>query len=497
MKKRTGRVLCAATLMGMLAGSVIPVCAAENGDSLDPVTLHFIFYGDKKSATDEVWDAIADYTRDTLNCDYEIQFIAGSDYKDKLTVMAATGDVWDMNFDSNWTGITQMMAKDAYLNLDELLPEYAPDLYAKYEETGVLASAKNKGHIVCLPWTQTMNNRPFFQWRGDLGEKAGIEVDKDNFGTWEDIDKLVYQMHEAYPDRYVISKSQMISGGWAEVDADMGLYINLSDPECKITPAEEIPDYVTAMEYAEKWQKDGIIWKDVLNDQTDRNALLNEGKIITRWGTHEFAHSKKNWVEDGAYWDFVEVYKDDLYANRSPLANAMAISATSENPERTLMFLNQLETDQKLYDMVQYGIEGETYVLNGERAEYPEGMDGTNSNYMGWGGQWALWKPQYMRPTGGYTDNFWEEEAEYAASSDKNFYSPLEGFSFDATDVKTEVAQRNQIFGDAQKLLEVGLAGDTDTALEKIKTDSEGAGFQSVLDEYQRQIDEFLAAKDK
>ena len=42
-------------------------------------------------------DAIADYTRDTLNCDYEIQFIAGSDYKDKLTVMAATGDVWDMN----------------------------------------------------------------------------------------------------------------------------------------------------------------------------------------------------------------------------------------------------------------------------------------------------------------------------------------------------------------------------------------------------------------
>ena len=102
-----------------------------------------------------------------------------------------------------------------------------------------------------------------------------------------------------------------------------------------------------------------------------------------------------------------------------------------------------------------------------------------------------------MRPTGGYTDDFWEEEAEYAASSDKNLYSPLEGFSFDATDVKTEVAQRNQIFGDAQKLLEVGLAGDTGTALQKIKTDSEGAGFQSVLDEYQRQIDEFLAAKDK
>ena len=29
---------------------------------LEPVTLHFILFGDKKSAVDEVWAAIADYT---------------------------------------------------------------------------------------------------------------------------------------------------------------------------------------------------------------------------------------------------------------------------------------------------------------------------------------------------------------------------------------------------------------------------------------------------
>lgn len=493
MKKRLlCGLLSTAMVLGMTVAGNTVVFAEEE---LEPVTLHFIFYGDKKSATDEVWDAIADYTRDTLNCDYEVEFIAGSDYQNKLTVMAATGDSWDLNFDSNWTGIFQMMAKDAYMSLDELLPEYAPDLYVKYEETGVLNSAKNKGHIVCLPWTQTMNNRPFFQWRGDLAEAAGIEVDKENFNTIEDVDKLLYQMKEAYPDRYTTAISQMVSGGWAEVDASMGLYINLEDPDCKITPAEEIPDFITAMEYAEKWQRDGIIWKDVLTDQHDANSLLNEGKIITRWGTHEFAHSKKTWVEEGAYWDFTEVYVDDLYANRSPLANAMAIPVTSENPERTLMFLNLLETDKTLYDLVQYGIEGKTYVLDGERANYPEGMDSASSNYMGWGGQWALWKPQFMRPTGGYSDTFWEDEAAYAASSDKNMYSPLEGFSFDATNVMTETAQRTQIYSDAKKLLEVGLAGDTHEALEKLAQDSDGANFQTVLEEYQKQIDDFLASK--
>ena len=139
--KRRG--LCGLLSVAMAAGTMAANYIPAAADELEPVTLHFIFYGDKKSATDEVWDAIADYTRDTLNCDFDVQFIAGSDYKNKLTVMAATGDTWDMNFDSNWTGIYQMMAKDAYMNLDELLPEYAPDLYAKYSA----ASSSSRGML--------------------------------------------------------------------------------------------------------------------------------------------------------------------------------------------------------------------------------------------------------------------------------------------------------------------------------------------------------------
>lgn len=469
--------------------------AAADAADLEPVTLHFIFFGDKKSATDEVWAAIADYTRDKLNCDYDVQFIAGDDYKQKLLVKAATGDTWDMNFDSDWTGYFQMIANDAYMNLDELLPKYAPNLYKVYEEKGLLETMKNKGHIVVLPWTMTMNNRPNLQWRGDLAEAAGITVDKDNFNTMEDVDKLLYQLKEAYPDKYIIECTQMNGGGWVEIDSGMGLCFNLNDPKCTITPKEQVPQYIEAAEYAEKWQKDGLIWKDVLTDKLDHNSLINEGKLITKWGTHEFANSNRAWVEDSAYWDYKEIYEDDLFPNRTPLANAMCISATSENPERTLMFLDLLETDKTLYDMVQYGIEGKTYELDGDMAVYPDGMDGASSNFMGWGGQWALWKPQFMRGTPENPTGFWEREAEYAASSEKNVVSPLDGFSFDATAVQTEVAQRNQIYGDAKKLIDVGLAGDAKTALEKLAADSEAAGLQTLLDEYQRQVDEYLANK--
>lgn len=507
-KKLISTLLCVTMTLGMLAGcgnsdssnksDSVKEEATESASGLEPVTLHFIFFGDKKSAVDQVWDAIADYTRDTLNCDFDIQFIPADDYKNKLLVKAATGESWDLNFDADWTGYYQMAQKDAYMNLDDLLPEYAPDLYSKYEEAGMLDSIKNKGHIGVLPWTITMNNRPFFQWRGDLAEAAGITVDKDNLNTLEDVDKLLHELQEAYPDKYLMETGKVnenLFGGWMQVNADMGLFINLSDPECKVVAAEDIPEYVECAKYSEKWQDEGIIRKDILTDKLDGNSLINQGKLICKFGTHEFANSSRAWEEEGAYWDYTEVYADYPYANRTPLANTVCIPATSENPERTLMFLNMLETDQKLYDMVQYGIEGVTYELNGEEAAYPEGMDSSNSNYMEWGGNWALWKPQYMRPTSAYPDRFWEKEAEYAASSEMNVVSPLEGFSFDATNVTTEVAQRNQIFNDANKLLMAGLSGGYEDAIAKLKTDSEAIGMQKIMDEYQKQVDEFLASK--
>ncbi len=464
---------------------------------LEPVTLHFIFFGDKKSATDEVWDAIADYTRDTLNCDYDVQFIPGDDYKQKLLVKAATGDAWDLNFDADWVAYYQMTANDAYMNLDELLPQYAPDLYKVYEEKDLLGAASSKGHVTCLPWTMTMNNRPFFQWRGDLAEKAGITVDKDNFNTIEDVDKLLYQLKEAYPDKYILEGGNVLVGGdWFPLDSGNGLYFKLSDPKCTVTLAEDIPEYIEMAKYTKKWQDDGIIWKDVLTDKRDHNDLINEGMLITKWGTHEFANQNRAWAEEGAYWDFTEIYKDSLYANRSPLSNAVCIPATSENPERTLMFLNMLETDETLYDMVHYGIEGKTYVLNAEGgADYPEGMDGASSNFMEWGGRWGLWKPQFMKPDASYGPGFWTAEAEYAASSDKNVVSPLEGFSFDSSEVTTEIAQRNQIFNDMHKLINVGLGGDPEAAIAKCKEDCIAAGTDKLLEEYQKQIDAFLAAK--
>ncbi|MDR1263317.1 MAG: extracellular solute-binding protein [Oscillospiraceae bacterium] len=487
------RVLAILLVLGLCLPIVSSMAAAEE---LKPVTLSYIFFADKKSAVDQVWGEIANKYRDKLNADFNVRFIPGDDYKTTLLMMAAAGESWDMNFEGNWLGYYQMIAMDAYLDLTDLLPVYAPDLFAAYEESGALEAATYNGQIVALPWTMVMNNRTNFQWRGDLVKEAGIELNADDITDFDDVYEALLKINEAYPDRYTIEVSSLdaMKVKYSLIDLGNNLVIDLNDPEYTVQAIETTEAYREYALYGKKLQDAGLIWKDVLNDKTDHNALIDQGKLITKWGTSEFARQNRAWVEEGAYWDYAFLYPDGKSPNRTPLANAAAVSATSDNPERVLMFMNLLQTDRELYDLMHYGILGVTYELNGEEAVYPEGMSIANSNYMDWQGRWAFWKPQFMRPDANYHENFWKEEEENAYSNPNNVVSPFDAFSLNAEDISIEVAQRDQVHTDADKLISVGLAGDADAAVDKLIAD-QAANAAVIIAEAQKQIDAYMAAR--
>ncbi len=122
-------------------------------DPLPEVTLSFIFFDATQQATDEVWNAISEQYKDQLNAKFDVQFIAGSDYKDRILVKQAAGDKWDLNFEGEWLSYFQMANLNAYMPLDDLLPVYAPTLYNVYQESGVLNAAKSK--VPAIPASST------------------------------------------------------------------------------------------------------------------------------------------------------------------------------------------------------------------------------------------------------------------------------------------------------------------------------------------------------
>jgi putative aldouronate transport system substrate-binding protein len=487
------------------ANSTSPTAAASETPKADEkeVTLRFYFGGDKKSATDEVWKAVSDYVKTKgLNVNFNISTIPFPDYKQKMLVMAASGDDWDMNFDGDWLSIFQMTAKGGYMSLNDLLPKYAPNLYKKYQEAGTLQAATVNGQIIALPWTMEMNNRKFVNWRSDLAKKANINPAPDSIKTIEDVDKFVHQLKQAYPNQkfgragpleLIEPKYELIDTGFHK------LFFDINDPKVKLIPIEQTPAFRESANLAKKWKDDGIINSDALVDKEDGAAQWRNGKNIFTHTSHEWTYNTIAFSEPGAEREGAEMYPDKKQVNRTALANVVAINKNSKNPDKVLRFLDMLENDQKLYDLVQFGIEGKTYVLNGQKADYPAGMDGGSSNYMEWGGQWALWKPQYMKPNPSYPEGFWAKEAEFARQS-TNVVNPLDGLLISEDNVKTEAAQRDQLYKELGEALEYGVLppGNTpDQAVDAYIAKQKAAGLDKLVENAQKQVDAFLAAKKK
>jgi len=460
--------------------------------------LKLIFPGDKPTAMDEVWGAVSDYVKQKgINVTFDIQYIPFNDYKDKLLVMSAAGDMWDLNFDGDWLAYQQMAGKGAYMALNELLPEYAPNLYKKYEGQGSLQAASVNGQIVSLPWTMKQNTRPFGQWRSDVTDKLGIGAAKDSVQTIEAIDELLRRIKQADPTAKITRKGPLDLFKLKHELMDIGFsgyVVDLNDPQLRAVPIEQTAAYRESAQLAKTWYDDGIISSDAMVDKEGIDVQWRNGKLVFDLSTHEWTNADPGFSDPSFKRESSILYPDKKYANRSPLANVVAINKKSKNPDKVLRFLDLLETDKQLYDLVQYGIDGKTYKLDGQAAAFPDGMDSSTSSYMGWTGQWALWKPQFMRPTGTYSDGFWLKEGEFA-SQPMNVNSPLDGLFISQDDIKNEVAKRESIKSEFGLPIEFGTVKNADKAVDDYIAKQQAAGVDKITAEVQKQIDQFLAGK--
>jgi len=470
--------------------------AVEPGAADQPVTLRFYFGGEKKAATDEVWEEIGQYVRSKgLNVKFDVRFIPFKEYPDKLLTMAAAGDRWDMNFDADWLNFKQMAAKGAYMDLKQLLPKYAPALYKKYEETGNLQSATLHDQVIGLPWNIKMNQRKFAGWRLDYAEKAGIDIGPDEVQTIEDVDRLLRELKKAYPEERITRTPPLsiyfIRDEWVDLGFyNLGYYLN--DLDITIQPMEQQPFFIEAGEMAKAWFDDRILSRDLLISQEDGANEWRNGKVLFTITSHEWAHANPGFADPGYKQRMSLLYPDNKYVNRTQLANLVAINKHSSNPELVLQFLDMLATDQKLYDLVHYGILHKTYELVDDMAVYPEGMTTLTSNYMEWGGQWALWNTDFLKPSETYSKGFWERETEFAELP-INVDSPIDSLLLSETNIRKELLEREQLIHQYARPIEFGMVDDVEASVAQYIEIQKNNNLDKIIQEIQTQVDQYMS----
>jgi len=246
----------------------------------------------------------------------------------------------------------------------------------------------------------------------------------------------------------------------------------------------ETAEYKQYLKKVREWYQKGYVRSDVMN-VTDNEADLRAGKFAV--GTEGTIKPGMEMERKAKYgYDCVIIpLSQPMLTTGSIVATLNAISSTSQNPEKAMQFLELVNTDKELYNLLSFGIEGKHY----EKVSDTHIKVMENTKYSA--SNWMLGSPFNSYLLEGQADDTWEATKKMNEEAKP---SPLLGFSFDMDPVKSKIAQIDSVVSEMAKALETG-AVDPDQYLPQFIEKMKLAGADEVRAEIQKQINEWKTTK--
>jgi putative aldouronate transport system substrate-binding protein len=495
------------------AATVAPTTAPTPSiDISKEVEIKYVHIGGATPFEDQVLAALNNKLKAKINATFSVQYLGWGDAWTKAPLMFASGEDFDFIFCAPWFLFNDEAKKGAYLPLNDLLPQYAPDLY-KDCPTEAWNQSSIDGKIMMIP-AFLQKNMVFWgmSYREDLRQKYNVpEIKKvtDLEAYFSAIKKNEKNMAPFAVDAneagslqlmYIMENSNYQIEG---LDATLPFAYDLNDPtaQLKALPFDTLEDQWDQI--AKKWADAGYWSKNALANQTpSADALVAGASSICGWNSSSYSSAYTNIKQknqDANLGFYLCLSKDGKAARRQYNANGVALNANSKNPERTLMFLNLLVTDQDIYQTATYGIDGTTYTKS------PEGYFETMSKLKpeeqwGFGHMFGMGFSNYKFDS----DDTAKLPADYVEKyNNPTWQEPLlvtpalTGIVFDTDPVKSELAAVTEVDNTYGNVLALGLVPDPAATLAEYRQKLKDAGIDKVQAELQKQIDTFLAAKKK
>lgn len=425
--------------------------------------------------------------QEKINATIKLHAMDWVNFEPKMNVMNSAGDAYDLVFTAPWLNNYFLnVAKDAYLPLDDLLEQYAPNFKSIIPDkvwnaarvNGKIYGAINY-QIVAMPYGVSV--------RRDLAEKYNLDL--STIHKFEDLEPFFEQVKQNEPKMlyaYTLDfASQTPVFGMDTIGENKSPgYYYLNDPEVKVFNQYESPEFIDFVKLLISWQEKGYVTPNALNG-------LNPGEYSALFSKP----MKPGWeAPDKVALQFDGVgsqFSKPLITTAAAISTMTAISRTSKNPERAMMYLELINTNKDLYNLLAHGIEGKHYVFVDKDNGVIGLPDGVTDDTVGYkpGVDWMF----------GNTFNGYYSSVEEVGNNEKTIEmntngdaAPLLGFSFDPEAIKTELAQTKAVVDEYYTPLLTGLldVSKIDEFNKKLKD----AGVDKIIQEKQKQVDAWLAA---
>lgn len=465
----------------------------------------------EQPGSDDMLEAVNEVLSERLNTTLKIVYV--DDYNTVVPTMVDAGGEWDMAICGTNLNFATYARRGAFADITELVDTYLPVTKESLGQ-GSWDAFSLEGKIMAIPIAKDLFDRNGLIVNVTMLEDLGIETRPENYATFWDVIDFLYEVKEARDEKYPEKKDNPITknpvswldhwytfeslvGSWGKclIGANVPGYEDFegqgSGETVFCVPFTE--EYRNAMKMTRQLVKDGIFPYDASSFDPDK-VLFKSGELLLQDGLgviYQDPNVNENFE--------VEFYPStvSLSSSRSLSNGGIAINADSEYVERCLEVIEMLNSDVTLATTMHFGPEGEGWTdkdNDGVIELTEKNSDSTNRYHYRWYGWQAGVGVTTMKPIPGMPADFGARIIELNVNAD---VSANIGFSFDPTNVETELAACNSVYTEYNNMLKSGKHDNVDELCDEFIAKLKANGIEKVLEECQTQLTAWRAANGK
>lgn len=462
----------------------------KNSDHI--IKLRFVTYDNGSVPLDakEVIAAANQVSAEKIGVTVELEFQP----KEKLNLLMASGEYYDMVFTSSWLNpFDKNASAGLFYDITDLVKSETPALYESIGEYWDCATIN--GRIFGVPILKDMGAEDMYRLNADYFEtEKGMTIPEHM--DFSEIEPYLRAYKEDHPASYPLAMDKAGLAGFMNfleriVDPVVVIPYDQDTKKPQVMAFYDCKELVERYRLLHKWYQEGFIQPDAAtidSSMADKSIPVRAG---VAWKGYQGYSNPSDW----GFHVKTSIY-DGPFLSRSSKQGAMTgiCAACDEAHVRAcLKYLELLSTDRKFRDILGYGIEGKhfEYLENGTVLRLQDGQDRYNTRLYQTGSVVNASVESASRDFLADPDQ-WKKV--YEGYKTDGIYSRTGGFAYDPTPKEDIITALTAIYNDYAAELRTGTS-DPDTVIPEIRKRMEAAGMNELLGDIQQKLDAWLEAQ--
>lgn len=304
----------------------------------------------------------------------------------------------------------------------------------------------------------------------------------------EDLTTIIKAIHDGNPDKDAFAPASNYL--WMEVDSLGGDYFgvldNLGQDTTEVVSLFDTATYREVVGMAHELYNYGCINPSDLTDTTAAASRIMAGSLCSY--VTKFKPGSRVQESTLCGTDVTIIQGGPNFTTSTAVCGSpWTICSNTEDIVAAMQYLNFMFGSSEWNNLFKWGVEGTDYEVIDNTAKFTETTDYSHSM------QWLAPAQFKAYAEYGNPSNIWELYEEFNAEA---IVSSASGFVFDKAPVANEYTAITNVYNEYQKTIEYGIS-DPEPAIEEMKAKLDAAGYQTYMDEKQKQFDAWRAANGK